>query len=281
MQFLKKNYEKIILAVVVLAALGVVACLPILVSGQRSKLEDLLNSQLPKHAKPLQPLELKNEQVLLTRAQSQVTLDFRGTNRIFNPVRWETNKNGSIFPNPAGHEIELLQVTRVSPLYFILSLDSVSASPGLPTHYGISVTHEAALLVYQRGKKLTYAGMNQTTNGFTVISAEGPEDDPTSVTVKLTDPDQTVTLPKGQPGQPGQPFRRVDGYAVDFFYPPENKHFLPNRRVGDSISFAGETYKIIDIKESEVVLLQESNQKKWIKTFSLTNSTATAPSPQP
>ena len=108
----------------------------------------------------------------------------------------------------------------------------------------------------------------------TVKRPHGPEDDPTSVTVQLSDPEQTVTLTKDEP------FKRVEGYAVDMFYPPENRHFLPNRRVGDSITFAGELYKIIDIKESEVVLLQESNQKQWIKTFSLIKSTATAPSPQ-
>lgn len=274
MQFLKKHYEKLILAAVVLAALGVVACLPILVSGERTRLEDLLNSFLPKHPKPLEPLDLNSEQVLLARAQSQVTLNFSGSNRVFNPVRWQMDKNSRIFPNPAGHEIELLQVTKLSPLYFIVSLDNVSVSPGLPTHYGISLTHEGALSPYQRGRKITYVPMNVTTNGFAVTNAAGPEEDPTSVTVQLSDPDQTVTLAKGEP------FKRVEGYTVDLFYPPENHHFVPNRRVGDTISFAGELYKIIDIKESEVVLLQESNQKQWIKTFSLTTSTSTAPSPQ-
>lgn len=274
MQFLKKHYEKIILAAAVLAALGVVAFLPALVSRERTGLEDLLSSYLPKHPKPLEPLDMKSEQALLARAQSRVTLDFSGSNRVFNPVRWQMDKNGRIFPNPAGHEIELLQVTKLSPLYFIVSLDNVAPSPGLPTHYGIGLTHEAAVLPYQRGKKITYVPMNETTNGFTVTAAEGPEEDPTSVTVQLSDPEQTVTLRKGEP------FKRVEGYTVDLFYPPENHHFPPNRRVGDVIVFAGELYKIIDIKESEIVLLQESNQKQWIKTFSLTNSTATAPPPQ-
>lgn len=271
MQFLKKNYEKILLAVIVLAALGVVLFLSILVSNEKKRLDDLTSSYLPKHPKAFPPLDLKAEQDLLARAQSRVSLDFSSSNRIFNPVRWQMGRDGKIFPNPSGREIEKLEITKLSPLYFIVSLESVSATPGLATHYGIGLTHEAALAVSQRSKKVTYVPLNETTNGFTVVSAEGQEDDPSSVAVQLSESDQKVTIAKDQP------FKRVEGYTVDLYYQPENRHFAPNRRVGDAVYFAGESYKIIDIKESEIVLLQQSNQKQWIKTFSLTNSTATAP----
>ena len=271
MQFLKKNYEKILLAVVVLAALGMVAFLPVMVSQQKQRLADLTSSVVHRKPKPLPPLDLKSEQDLLARAQSRVVLDFSGSNRLFNPVRWQLDKNGRPFPNPAGTQIAKLEVTKLSPLYFILSYDTVSASPGLATHYGIGITHEGALLAYQRGKKPVYAALNQTTNGFTIVSVDGQEDDPTSLTLELSDTGQKVTISKDHP------FKRVEGYTVDLRYPPENRTLPPNRRVGDVIYFAGESYKIIDIKESEVVLLQQSNQKQWIKTFSPKNSTATAP----
>lgn len=266
MQFLKKNYEKILLAVVVLAALGVVIYLGILVSNEKKRLDDLTSQVVTTHPKPFPELDLKSYQDLLARAQSRVSLDFSSSNRIFNPVRWQMDVHGKIFRNPAGREIDQLQVTKLSPLYFIVSLESVADG-----RYGIGLTHEAALPPLPRGKKITYAPLNEKTNGFTVLSAEGPEDDPTSVTVQLSEPAQKVTISKDQP------FKKVEGYMVDLFYPPENKHVATNRRVGESIYFAGEPYKIIDIEESEIVLLQESNQKQWIKTFSLTNSTATAP----
>ena len=41
MQFLKKNYEKIVLGAVVVIALGIVAFLPIMVSQENKKLDDL------------------------------------------------------------------------------------------------------------------------------------------------------------------------------------------------------------------------------------------------
>ena len=271
MQFLKKNYEKILLAAIVLAALGVVLYLSILVSNEKKRLDDLTSQVVTTHPKPFPPLELKTYQDLLARAQTRVSLDFTSSNRIFNPVRWQMNVHQQIFRNPTGGEIEKLEVTKVAPLYFIVSYDTVSASPGLQTRYVLGVTHEAAF--QQRTKKPIYAAVNETTNGITILSVEGQEDDPTSLTVEFSEPEQKVTITKDQP------FKRVEGYTVDLFYQPENRHFTANRRVGDRIYFANEWYKIIDIKESEIVLLQESNQKQWIKTFSLTNSTPTTAPP--
>jgi len=169
----------------------------------------------------------------------------------------------------------LLQVTKLSPLYFVVSLVSVnpSAGPDMPTHYGIGIQHEGALSPAQRLRKTTFAPLNVATNGFTILSAEGPEDEPTAVTIQLADLDKTVTINKDQP------FKLQEGYTCDLLYPPENQKHAPNRRVAELVSFGGETYKIIDIKDSEVVLLQQSNQKQWIKKFSLINASSTATSP--
>jgi hypothetical protein len=272
MQFLKKNYEKILLAVVIVAALGVVAFLPILVSQQKQKLDDLENNVRPKHPKPLPPLDLAPEDALLQRGQTNVTLNLGGIHKVFNPVRWQMKAGGVIFPNPAGHEVDQLVITRITPLYEVYSLESVSVTAGLPTHYGIGIRHEAAALPYQRSVKITYVPLNVTTNNFTVLSAEGPEDDPTGVTLRLTDTDQKISLSKGSP------YQRVEGYMADLRYPPENKEFRGRRKTDSSpICFASECYKIVDIQESEVVLLQQSNQKQWIKELKPTNSTASAP----
>lgn len=270
MQFLKKNYEKILLAVVVVAALGVVAFLPILVSRQKQKLVDLESQVIPRNPKPLPPLDLAGYDGVLQRGQTNVSLNLGGLHKIFNPVRWQMKANGTIFPNPAGHEIDILEITKVTPLYEIYSLESVSASQGLPTHYGIGIRHEAAPSAQQRSVKITYVPLNKTTNNFTVISATGPEDNPDSVTLELTDTQKKVTISKGSP------YQRVEGYMADLRYPPENKD-MKNRRKGDVIFFAGESYKIVDIQESEVVLLQLSNQKQWIKEFKPTNATASVP----
>jgi hypothetical protein len=272
MQFLKKNYEKIVLAVVVIAALGIVAFLPLMVSHEKQKLDDLENVAVPKNPKPLPPLDLSKEDAFLKQAQTPVTLNLAEPHKIFNPVRWQLTASRTLLRNPAGEEIKNLKITKISPLYEVYSLASVSVSAGLPTHYGIGIKHEAAASVSQRSVKITYAAMDQTTNNFTVVAQQGPEDDPTGVTLKLSDTGETATITKDKP------YQRVEGYLADLVYVPENKTFL-NKRKTDSapICFANECYKIVDIEESEVVLLQLSNQKQWIKELSPTNSTATAP----
>jgi len=274
MQFLKKNYEKIVLAVVVIAALGVVFFLPILVSHQKAEL-DSYDQTFTRTSKPGPPVDLSKEDATLKRTEAPVTLNLASPHKIFNPVRWQQKANGKIIPNPAGAELNLLQLTNTSPLHEIFSLVSVSVTAGLPTHYGIGIAHESGATPSQRLPRTTYAAMNQTTNGFTVVAAEGPEEEPTSVTLVLSDTHQKVTISKQHP------YKRVEGYTADLIYPPENKSFL-NRRKTDtsSICFAGECYKIVDIEESQVVLLQQSNQKQWIKELSNPKN-ATAPASQP
>src|SRR5690348_7681422 len=192
MQFLKKNYEKILLAVVVVAALCVVAFLPILVSQQKKKLNDTENQVIPRNPKPLPPLDLAAQDAMLQRGQSNVNLNLGGLHKIFNPVRWQMKANGMIFPNPAGHEIDILEITKITPLYEYYSLETVSASQGLPTHYGIGIRHEAAGSPAQRSVRITYVPLNVTTNNFTVLRATGPEDNPDSVTLELTDTHKQV-----------------------------------------------------------------------------------------
>jgi len=271
MQFLKKNYEKIVLGVVVLAALVVVAFLPITVSREKQQLTDMESNVLPPNPKALPPLDLTRVDELVKRGATSVSLNLADAPKIFNPVRWQLKADRTLFRNPAGEEVKGLKVTRISPLYETYSLVSASASAGLATHYGIGIKHEAADTVARRNIRINYVSINQTTNNFTVIAAEGPEEDPTSVTLRLTDTQITVKITKEKP------YQRVEGYTADLVYTSENKSFL-NRRKTDSssISFANESYKIVDIEESEVVLLQLSNQKQWIREFNPSNSTVPA-----
>jgi hypothetical protein len=272
MQFLKKNYEKILLGAVVLVALGIAAFLPILVGQESQKLDDLRQTRSHPNQKVLPPLDLSRVDTLVGEAQSQVRIDLTSSNKLFNPCRWSRAKDGHIFPNPPDAVFDKLEVAKVSPLYEVISPLTVSVTPGLPTHYAIKVQHEAAATVAGRAGKTFYVAMNDaTTNGFMVVAAEGPEEDPTFVTLELSDTGERVKISKDQP------YKRVEGHTVDLLYPPENKHFPPNLRINSVITFAGESYKIIDIEDSEVVFLQQSNQKQWTKTFSPTTPNASSP----
>lgn len=274
MQFLKKNYEKVILGIVVLAALGLVASLPFLVSGEKQKLADMEAQVIRPNLTPLDPLNLTNEDDFIARVHNNsVVVNLDKPHKVFNSVRWQL-KNGAPYRNPAGEELDKLIITKISPLNEIYSLASVSVTEGLPTHYGIGITHQAAATTTGRNLKTTYVSLNQTTNNFTVVAAEGPEAEPTSVTLQLSDSGQRVVISKDKP------FARPEGYTADLLYQPDNKSFAGRRKTDTtSVCFANECYKIVDITEREVVLLQLSNQKTYIKEYNPTNSAVSATSP--
>lgn len=273
MQFLKKNYEKIILGVVVLATLVLVASLPFMVSSEKQKLDEQVKEVTHPKPVPLQPLDLSKEDDFISRAHNAITLNLDKPHKLFNPVRWQL-KNNAPYRNPAGEELDKLIVTKISPLYEIYSLQSVSAVEGSPTRYGIGVTHQAAARIADRtNPKTTYVGLNETTNNFTLVAAEGTDVETASVTLELSDTGQRVTITKSKP------FERPEGYTADLLYQPDNRQFNGRRKTDtSSISIANEYYKIVDITEHEVVLLQLSNQKYFTKEYNPTNS-ASATSP--
>ena len=59
-----------------------------------------------------------------------------------------------------------------------------------------------------------------------------------------------------------KPYQRVDGYSADLKYSPENVN-RTGLRVGDHLAFAGDDYNVIAIEENDMILLAQSNQKKY------------------
>lgn len=267
MQFLKKNYEKILLGIVLLGLVVAVAFLPFLVGGEKDKLNEVENKIISTRVDPLPAPDLSRAEELLKRNASQVDLDLATSNKLFNPTRWQKNQNGTIFPNPPGEEIKKLKITRIAPLYLTLTLENVfvPSSPDLPVRYGIGITQEAAPALNRRGKHTVSASVNEKKDIFIIRAVQGPPDNPTNLVVELTDTGETASVSKDHP------FKRIDGYVADLSYPPEPaKNSMPNLRVGATISFAGETYKIIAIAQDGVVLSAQSNQKKWPIKFNPT-----------
>jgi hypothetical protein len=258
MQFLKKNYEKILLGIVLLGLVVAVAFLPFLVGGEKQKLNDVENTIISTRVDPLPAPDLTRADELAKRSASLTGFDLSTSNKVFNPSRWQKNQNGTVFPNPIGHEVDKLKITRLTPLNLTLTLENVfvPASTELPVRYQISIIQEAAPVPSRRTKRTVSASVNEKKDIFTIRAVQGPTDNPTNVVLELTDASEPVSLSKSKP------FQRVDGYMADMTYPPENKNF-PARRVGDMITFAGETYKIIAIAQDGVVLSAQSNQKKW------------------
>ena len=257
MDFLKKHYEKIILGVVLLGLAVAVAFIPFKVASERESLRTKREGLIPRSVKPLTNLDLTLPEAALKRGTTPTVLDFTTSHRLFNPMPWQKAADGHLIKFDDTHiGPKAVVVTKLSPLYLIISLDSVSVSDTGP-RYVISVQKEAAIQPAQRVKKGHYCKLNEKTDSFTLRKVDGPAEDPTKLTLELTDTGETVVITKEQP------FKRIDGYMADLKYAPENKTWT-SKRVGSApLLFAGEEYNIVAILQNEVVLSAKSNQKKW------------------
>jgi len=150
-------------------------------------------------------------------------------------------------------------VLKITPLHYELSLERI-----LGTNYLIGVKQEAGRDAASRARiSLTAApGEYIEKHRFMILKADGQAEDPT-LTIELADPKmsdikQEVAVSKEKP------YRRVDGYAADLFYPRRNLSF-PNCRVGGRpLIFEGETNKIVEINANGVVLSDSSGKRRII-----------------
>jgi len=267
MEFIKRNYEKIILSLVLLGLVSVLAFMPVMIFYDQQKMRDLRTTVIPRKVEPLPVLDLSRQDTVLARLKSPDQLDFSTTNKLFNPVMWQKDKNGAPIKVTTGHEVGpgAAVVAKITPLYFSILLDSVITNE-LGARYVCSIEDQSAAYPAQRRRRTHYvskrdrvedkavAGKNE---GFTLQDVKGPPGNPDQVqlVITLADTGETNTLSKSQP------FRRVDGYTADLKYDPE-KYSVTGLRVGDHLAFAGDDYNVIAIDKNDVILLAQSNQKK-------------------
>lgn len=256
MDFLKKHYEKILLGVVLLGLVGAMAFLPFLILHDRNVLDETSTGIISHRVRPLPPLEMTEQSNAIERLQLPYHLNFETTNRLFNPVEWQKAVNGALIKLENGNEVgpQAARITKITPLYFILTLDSVETNE-FGARYVIGVERQAAAAAWQRARRQHYASVGDKNDAFTILAANGPPGNPTQLILRLTDSGERVTL------SPNQPFRRVDGYMADLKYGPEGINWH-EQRVGDDLRFYGDDYIIVAINQNEVVLSAKSNQKK-------------------
>jgi hypothetical protein len=261
MDLLKKHYEKILFGVVLLGLLGALIFLPFMISSDREKLGEISGGLITPRVKPLPPLDLAEQSNAIERLQSPYQLDFEHTNRLFNPVVWQKAVNGNLIKIEKGNEIgpEAVVVTRITPLYFILTLDSVESNE-FGARYVIGVERQAAPVAWQRAKRQHYASLGEKNDTFTITAVNGPPASPTQLVLQLTDSGEMATVSKSEP------YRRVDAYMADLKYGPEGKNW-DGQHIGDDLKFAGDDYIIVAINQSEVVLSAQSNQKRTTLTY--------------
>jgi len=260
MDFLKKHYEKIILSLVLIGLVGVLVAMWFVIMADKQKMEDFKNNVVNGKGKPAEELSMSRQDAILERLKQPYRLDFSTTNRLFNPVQWRRGPDGKLIKLNTGREMGpgAAVVTKVTPLYYIISLGSVDTN-GITPRYKIMVEHQSAAAPSQRRPQAHYASVgDKVQNVFTLQGIVGAPEDPSGLTLKMAD-GQTVTVDKNKP------FRVVEGYSADIKYEVgAEKVNATGQRIGDHLSFAGDDYNIIAIQQNQVVLLQQSNQKESV-----------------
>ena len=258
MDLLKKHYEKIVLGGVLLVLVVSAALLPIMIGSERDSLKEKSDEIINLPTKPLEPLNLSTQQLVMQRVLAGVTLDLSSRHKTFNPFFWQKTPDGRAIKIATGDEIgpKALTVTKHTPLNLIITLDSINPGDGTtPTRYIIGVERQGDADISKRRKKQYYTTAGSKNDFFQLNQVNGPPDNPDNLALVLTESGETVTLDKSKP------FTRVDGYMVDLKYDLEKKTWN-NQRVGATLHFGNEDYIIVAITENEIVVLAKSNQKK-------------------
>jgi len=261
MDFIKKNYEKIILSIVLLGLVGVAGFLPVLIASDQSQMQEKKEGLIHPRVEALPDLVMTNQDAVLLRLKNTTPLDFTTTNRLFNPVTWQKDKNGKLIKIVTGNEVGAgaALVTKITPLYFQISLNSVITNEAVP-RYEFAMEDQAAEAPAQHRPHHYYMSVGETGGNFKLNAVKGPADSPEELDLVRGDTGETAIV------SPGSPYRRVDGYTADLKYPPEN-FTANNLRVGAQLNFAGDQYNIIAIDENDVILLAQSNQKKYVLPY--------------
>jgi hypothetical protein len=260
MEFLKKNYEKLLLGLVLLGLAVAVGFLPFLISSQRRALEELQSSVRPANVKPLTNIDLTIAEAALKRVSTPGLIDFGPPNRLFNPMPWQKAADGRPIPVAKVGPTALV-VTNVTPLYLRLTLDSINTDPSGNATYIIGVEQPGPT---GNSKKRVQASctLNPPTKNaakvFSMLEVKGKPEDPSEIVVELVDSKERVSISKAKP------FERIEGYMADLRYEPERKKW-DFCRVNSTTrpAFNGEEYNIVAITKDEVVLSAKSNGKKW------------------
>ena len=253
MDFLKKHYEKALLGLVLLGLAVAVVFLLFKVGNDKQALEDKSGQLLTPKVPPLTNLDMSVPEQALKRLATPAVFDFGAPNRLLNPMPWQQTPDKRLIRSDKVGPTALV-VTNITPLYLRLTLDSVTVSDSGPRYF-IGIEKQAI-----KSKKQAYCTLNPPSKNdtFTMLEVKGKADDPAQVkvVVQLNDTGERAVI------STNQPFQRVEAYTADLRYPPENKPPWLARRIGATLAFNGEEYKIVAINQNEVVLAAP-NQKKW------------------
>jgi hypothetical protein len=263
MEFLKNNYEKVILSVVLLGLAVAAALLPTWVASEKRALDETDNLIAQTERKELKSVNLSTNEIVLQRVVKATALHLSGEHNLFNPVPWQRMRDGHLIPIRTGREIgpSALVVTKIDPLHLKIEYEGLAPSADT-VQFRFRVTRETEK---SAGKRVTpySASPGGPKNQIFMLREAKPKDNPVEFTLELADTKEQVTVTKDKP------YISVAGFTASLKYGPDNLTF-PGKRVGDTLVFAGDTNKIVAITETNVTVAAASNTKRTTVAYTPT-----------
>jgi hypothetical protein len=260
MEFLKKHYEKILLGLVLAGLIGVLVFMLFYISTDKQSMEDRANSLTHPKVTKLPDIDLTVQGNAIARQQSPYLLDFETVNKLFNPLEWQRGLDGTLIPAAKKTGLQMAVVTNIAPLYLIITFDSILTNE-LGARYVVGVEKQAAPTKAKSLKHQHYVSVGDKANDtFSLDKVQGAVENPDALVLKLVDTGELATVSRDKP------YRRVDAHTADFRYDPEKKIFRA-RRIGDKVSFGGVDYLVVEVNQNELILSDQSNQKKTSLPF--------------
>jgi hypothetical protein len=261
MDFIKKNYEKILLGLVLAGLIGTLVFMLFYITADQEAMDHYVNDVINSPVKPLPDLNLAAQTNVITRLQSPYALDFEKTNKLFNSMEWQKMPDGTLLKISSDRVVGpgAVVVTNIEPLYLVITNVAIVTNE-FGARYVFNIEKQADKNPSKRRPQQHYASLNDKNDTFTLKQVKGAPENPDALVIQLEDSKEMPTIPRGQA------YRRIDGYQVDFRYDPEKK-FFHNRREGDKVSFGGADYVIVEVNANELILSDQSNQKKTSLPF--------------
>ena len=244
MDFLKKHYEKIVLSIVLLSLALAAAYLPFQLQAVVRDIEQEIGRGSPKIFQPMESDPVRD--IRTDRVQRLADAE----HNLFNPVGWTLNQHGSRIKDPYYRRRgpEALLVMSINPLHFRIAFEKTQQEEN-DTQYHFGVTREGDPKRSNRrrmSRQLRVGGSNDIFDLVNVTRSSGSRE--LTFEINLQEDRRAITF------QAGKPFQEVVGYSVDLIYPPDNNRKYQAKRVGDKLTLARQTYEIVVVTESEVVI---------------------------
>src|SRR2546430_1186107 len=144
MDFLKKHYEKVLLGVVLLGLAAAVVFLMIKIPSEQEELDNKRKNLLAPKVKQLTNLDLTLFDGAIKRATTPAVLDFGPPNKLFNSMKWQRAADQHLIRvDSTNVGPQAVAITKLTPLYLMLSLDSVTVAD-TGARYRITIEKQAA-----------------------------------------------------------------------------------------------------------------------------------------